>query len=282
MADAVPRARDPRRRHQHSGRAVRPSAPERGRAVRDGADTATDRCGCPVCRRGFRAHRATIAGPPQNWAPTPWTCSTNWDSIRRGRRTGTGLGIGATVDFEMGPEATRLRTELRELVNNACARRLSRRLHRRPGRPRDGPAVLPDARRARPAVPVVAGGVRRGGRVDRGSRPWSARRCGHTTSRAARSTWASTGSARSSCATARRAAAQAPAADRARRGDLVPGLLRAGGRLRPRVAADRPRDRDGDGWLRQRPEDLDVLRHDGAVVLPARPHHQGARRSSRA
>ena len=36
-----------------------------------------------------------------------------------------------------------------------------------------------------------------------GSRPWCARRCGRTTSRAARSTWASTGSGRRSCATAR-------------------------------------------------------------------------------
>ena len=65
--------------------------------------------------------------------------------------------------------------------------------------------------------------------------------------------------------------------DRARRGDLVSGLLRTGGGFRPRVAAHgraaRRRRLAG-----QRPEDLDVLRHHGAVVLPARPHLQGGRR----
>ena len=72
--------------------------------------------------------------------------------------------------------------------------RLPRRVHRRPGRPGSGPAVLPDAGRAGPAVHVVAGGVRRAGTPRCGNRPWCARRCGRTTSRAARSTWASTGS----------------------------------------------------------------------------------------
>ena len=38
--------------------------------------------------------------------------------------------------------------------------------------------------------------------------------------------------------------------------------------------------RDGDGWLHQRSEDLDVLRDHGAVVLPAGPNHQGRARSS--
>ena len=46
----------------------------------------------------------------------------------------------------------------------------------------------------------------------------------------------------------RGAAEEAPAAHRARRSHLVSGLFRAGGGLRPRVAAHHAR-RDGDGWL---------------------------------
>ena len=59
--------------------------------------------------------------------------------------------------------------------------------------------------------------------------------------------------------------------DRPRRGDLVPGLHRARGRLRPRVAADHRAARRR-RLAGHRPEDLDVLRHHGAVVLPAGPH----------
>ena len=76
-----------------------------------------------------------------------------------------------------------------------------------------------------------------------------------------------------------RAEAQAPAADRARRGDLVSGFQRTRGGLRSGVAAhggDPRRRRLAD----QRPEDLDVVRHDGAVVLPAGADHRVARRSS--
>ena len=102
----------------------------------------------------------------------------------------------------MSASATALRHELRDLVQAHVPDGLPRRLHRRPGRPRGGAGVLPPARRARPAVHVVAGGVRRARRRRCGSRPWCARRCGPTTSRAARSTWASTGWARRSCGTA--------------------------------------------------------------------------------
>ena len=115
-----------------------------------------------------------------------------------------------------------------------------------------------------------------------GSRPSCARRCGRTTSRAARSTWGSTGSGPTIMRHGTpRAAAQAPAADRPRRGDLVPGLQRAGRRLRPRLAAHRgPARRRRLAHLR--PEDLDLLRDDGAVVLPARPHLARGDASSRA
>ena len=40
--------------------------------------------------------------------------------------------------------------------------------------------------------------------------------------------------------------------------------------------------RDGDGWTGERPEDLDVLRHDGAMVLPAGPNLARARRNNKA
>ena len=44
----------------------------------------------------------------------------------------------------MGEAAAALRGDLRDLVARARARGLPRRVHRRPGRPRDRPAVLPD------------------------------------------------------------------------------------------------------------------------------------------
>ena len=73
----------------------------------------------------------------------------------------------------------------------------------------------------------------------------------------------------------------APAAHRSRRGDLVPGLLRTRGRLGSRVAAHHRATRRR-RLAGQRSEDLDVLRHDGAVVLPARAHVRRARRNNRA
>ena len=63
---------------------------------------------------------------------------------------------------------------------------------------------LPRAGRPGSALPGLAARVRRPRRLRRGNRPWSARRCGPTTSPAAPSTWGSTGSARRSCGTARR------------------------------------------------------------------------------
>jgi hypothetical protein len=68
----------------------------------------------------------------------------------------------------------------------------------------------------------------------------------------------------------RRAKAAIAAGDRGRHGALVPGLLRARGRIRPGVHAD---NRGQGRRLRrnQRPENLDLLRTRGAVLLPARP-----------
>ena len=69
----------------------------------------------------------------------------------------------------------------------------------------------------------------------------------------------------------RRAAGGAPAADPARRRGLVPGLLRAGRRLRPRLAAHPggPRRRP---LRRHRPEDLDVARPRRRLLRAARAH----------
>ena len=83
----------------------------------------------------------------------------------------------------------------------------------------------------------------------------------------------STGWARDHAARDRRAAAPAPAADRAGRGDLVPGLQRAGRWLGSGLPADGGRA----GRRRMAdlgPEDLDLVRPDGPVVLPAHPHRR--------
>ena len=71
----------------------------------------------------------------------------------------------------------------------------------------------------------------------------------------------------------RRAEAALPPADPLRRGPLVPGLLRAERRQRPR----QPRQRavlDGDEWVHQRPEDLDVRRPPRQLDLRAVPHRR--------
>ena len=94
----------------------------------------------------------------------------------------------------MGEAAAALRAELRQLVAEHVPPDFLGRVHRRPGRPGGGPAVLPPAGRARPAVPGLAARSSAAAAPRCGSRPWSARRCGRITSRAARSTWASTGS----------------------------------------------------------------------------------------
>ena len=65
-----------------------------------------------------------------------------------------------------------------------------------------------------------------------------------------------------------------PGADPLRRGDLVPGLLRARVRFGPRLAQD-PR-REGQRELEgHRPEGLDHLRARGEVLHAARPHRPG-------
>ena len=71
----------------------------------------------------------------------------------------------------------------------------------------------------------------------------------------------------------RRPEAALPGADSDRRGDLVPGLLRARVGLRPRLAEDSR----GQGWRRmgrQRTEGLDHLRPVREVVHARRPHRR--------
>ena len=76
----------------------------------------------------------------------------------------------------------------------------------------------------------------------------------------------------------RRAEARISAQDRARRDPLVPGLFRAGRRLRPRQPAD-PLRGQGRPLADQRPEDLDLLRRPGRLVLlpGAHRHDEEAR-----
>ena len=79
----------------------------------------------------------------------------------------------------------------------------------------------------------------------------------------------------------RGAEARAPAADRARRDPLVPGLLGAGLGLRSRVAPD-ARGARRRPLHRERPEGLDLVRRPGRLDLRARAHRSRARRSRRA
>ena len=72
----------------------------------------------------------------------------------------------------------------------------------------------------------------------------------------------------------RRAESPAPVRDRRRRSDLVPGVLRAGGRNRPRVAAH-PRGSRRRRVARHRTEGLDVLCADGVVVRAGGLHRSG-------
>ena len=69
----------------------------------------------------------------------------------------------------------------------------------------------------------------------------------------------------------RRAEGLPPARHPQGRARLVPGLLRAQRRLRPRQPAH-PAVRDGDDYVHQRPEDLDQLRPRRRLLRDARAH----------
>ena len=67
--------------------------------------------------------------------------------------------------------------------------------------------------------------------------------------------------------------------DRARRDPLVPGLFRAGRRLRPRQPADQVRGQ-GRSLAGQRPEGLDQLRRQGRLDLLPGPHRSAGAQAS--
>ncbi len=229
--------------------AVRQSAPQRRRPVRDGGHPARTgalaRCADLVFAHAGPGRRAR----PANWAPTPPKCSANWDSDQPTSSPRWARDRGSRGLRDGAGSRGRCADELRELVNDACAGGLPGCLHRRPRRPRDRPAVLPHAGRTQPAVHGVAGGVRRRRRVglgaDRGARgdvgpPRAARRPVHGRQ---------LGRARSSCDTAPRSSS----ASTCRRSRAARSSGARASPSRRRAPTSRrcapPRDRDGDGWL---------------------------------
>ena len=182
------------------------------------------------------------------------------------------------MDLTLSPNEQAFRDEVRGwLAENHPGERAARRRRQL----RVPQAVAAQAPRAGLRRPVVAGGVRRprrhadragdlrrGAGAGQGARPRQRARPGH-------------GRPRGDRPRHRGAEAALPRADPLRRGDLVPGLLRARVRLGPRVAEDQ----GGQGRRRvggDRPEGVDHARPRGQVVharrahRPRRPQAQGA------
>ena len=187
----------------HARRAVRQPAPERGRILRDRRHASTGRCAFPVCRRGSRERRAGSRARRVSWVRIRGRAATNSDLIRPTSSPRWVRDKGHLRGLRNGPGCRRrCARKLRDLVDAHVPEDFLGAFTDDPADLEFGPAVLPAARRTRAcsAWPGPRSSAAAGPRS--GSRPWCARRCGRTTSRAARSTWASTGSGRRSCGTA--------------------------------------------------------------------------------
>ena len=191
------------------------------------------------------------------------------------------------MDFTYPPEAEAFRAEFRawldaHLTDEFRGEGLGFSMEMEGDTPRSscasGTGLLADARYA--AI-VVARGVRRprrrdhgAGGVRRGDAPL--RRAGH-----AEPARPLEHRARDHRVRHRRAEAHAPPPHAARRRHLVPGILRAERRLRPRVAAV-PGGARRRPLGRQRPEDVEHARPPRELVRAARAHRSRACRSTRA
>ncbi len=181
------------------------------------------------------------------------------------------------LDYDQGPAVAELRAELRGPRRVARPRRLPGRLHRRPRRPRGRPVgsagrwPRPGAPRRRP--PEFGG---------RGASVWEQTAVreemwAHHEPRGAQYMGVNWVGPAPHAPRHPEQQTPAPAADRPGRGHLVPGLQQS-----PRPAPTWRRSRPRPGGRRrladQRPEDLDLLRHHGPVVLPPPPARRVGKR----
>ena len=175
------------------------------------------------------------------------------------------------MDFDLGESAAALRVRLRALIADAHRGGLPRRVHRAipPTSTSPSGSARPSPRRASSPSPGPPSTAAAGGSVwDQTvvrEEMWA-----HHEPRGAQYmglNWV--GPAIMAFGTDAQKAA-APLGHRGGRRDLVPGLQRARGRLRPGLAAH-PRRRGRRRLAHHRPEDLDLVRRHGAVVRARRP-----------
>ena len=219
-----------------------------------------------------RRRRAAVGQRPGSALRTPGRAGR--DHLRRNvggaaqhhRRAAARAAEGmTTMDYDLGDDAAELRNHLRRADIQPHPRRLPRCLHRRPAGPGHHRDVLQAAGRRGAAGAGLA------------ERAWRRRWFGLAADGAARGNVGPARAPRSAvhghqlgrpgadALRDSRTEGQAPGGHRLRRRDLVPGLLRAGGRNRPRVAAH-PRGAGRRRLAHHRPEGVDVVRADGVLV----------------